>query len=96
MKRIETILRMHPFLQGISEHQYRILSDCAMQSHFGADELIFCEGDPANRFIVNGEPPYNAPFDVRGHVAAEWDEEIHSDIKRRLLTLLPERENNKQ
>ena len=53
-------------------------------------------GDPANRFIVNGEPPYNAPFDIRGHVAAEWDEEIHSDIKRRLLTLLPERENNKQ
>jgi pimeloyl-ACP methyl ester carboxylesterase len=47
-------------------------------------------GDPANRFIVNGEPPYNAPFDVRGHVAAEWDDEIHSDIKRRLLKLLPE------
>jgi pimeloyl-ACP methyl ester carboxylesterase len=46
--------------------------------------------DPANRFIVNGEPPYNAPFDVRGHVAAEWDEEIHSDIKRRLVKLLPQ------
>jgi pimeloyl-ACP methyl ester carboxylesterase len=53
-------------------------------------------GDPANRFIVDGEPPYNAPFDVRGHVAAEWDEEIHSDIKRRLLTLLPEQVNDKQ
>ncbi len=46
--------------------------------------------DPANRFIANGEPPYHAPFDVRGHVAAEWDEEIHSDIKRRLLQLLPQ------
>jgi hypothetical protein len=45
--------------------------------------------DPANRFIVNGQPPYNAPFDVRGHVAAEWDEEIHGAIKRRLLDLLP-------
>src|SRR5262245_20393448 len=49
-------------------------------------------GDPANRFIIDGEPPYNAPFDMRGHVAAEWDEEIHSDIKRRLLTLLPEKD----
>jgi pimeloyl-ACP methyl ester carboxylesterase len=49
--------------------------------------------DPANRFIVNGEPPYNAPFDIRGHVAAEWDEEIHSDIQRRLLALLPQPHN---
>src|SRR5262245_155070 len=48
----ESILRTHPFLQGMSEHQYRILSDCAMQSHFGADELIFCEGDPANGFYL--------------------------------------------
>jgi pimeloyl-ACP methyl ester carboxylesterase len=46
--------------------------------------------DPANRFIANGEPPYNAPFDIRGHVAAEWDEEIHADIQRRLVALLPE------
>ena len=45
--------------------------------------------DPANRFMVDGQPPYNAPFDIHGHVAAEWDEEIHADIKRRLLALLP-------
>jgi CRP-like cAMP-binding protein len=51
-KSIESILRTHPFLEGMSEHQFRILSDCAMQSHFGADELIFCEGDPANRFYL--------------------------------------------
>ena len=45
--------------------------------------------DPANHFMVNGQPPYNAPFHARGHIAAEWDEEIHRDIKRRLLRLLP-------
>ncbi len=50
--------------------------------------------DPANRFMVDGQPPYNAPFDIRGHVAAEWDEEIHSDIKRRLLELLPPRQDD--
>jgi pimeloyl-ACP methyl ester carboxylesterase len=53
-------------------------------------------GDPANRFIVNGEPPYNAPFDIRGHVAAEWDEEIHLDIRRRLMELLPVGEEDRR
>ncbi len=49
---IGEVIRAHPFLQGMSPHQYQILSDCAMQSHFGANELIFREGDPANRFYL--------------------------------------------
>jgi pimeloyl-ACP methyl ester carboxylesterase len=46
-------------------------------------------GDPANGFINDGEPAYDARLDMRAHVAAEWDENIHRDIKRRLLKLLP-------
>ena len=49
---IESAIRTHPFLEGMSPHQYRILSDCARQSHFGGDEVIFREGDPANRFYL--------------------------------------------
>jgi CRP/FNR family transcriptional regulator, cyclic AMP receptor protein len=49
---IERLIRAHPFLEGMSPHQYRILSDCAMQTHFGAGELIFREGEPANRFYL--------------------------------------------
>lgn len=52
---IERIILMHPFLEGMSPHQLRLLSDCAMQVHFSTDELIFREGDPANRFYLIGQ-----------------------------------------
>jgi CRP/FNR family cyclic AMP-dependent transcriptional regulator len=56
-KSLETCVKEHPFLAGMSPHQYRILSDCAMYRHFHAGEVIFSEGDPANRFylIENGK-----------------------------------------
>jgi len=46
----ESIVSTHPFLQGMSPHQLRLLSDHAMSATFRADEPIFREGDPANRF----------------------------------------------
>lgn len=45
-------------------------------------------GDPAQHFLIKGGPAYDAPFDVKAHVAAEWDETIHADIGRRLVGLL--------
>ncbi len=44
--------------------------------------------DPAWRSRDSGNPDYGAPFDVRAHTAAEWDEAIHADIRRRLLEVL--------
>jgi len=49
---IENIIKTHPFLEGMSPHQHRILSDCAIQARFVKDEVIFREGDPANRFYL--------------------------------------------
>jgi CRP/FNR family transcriptional regulator, cyclic AMP receptor protein len=49
---VEEVLAAHPFLKGMSQHQRRILSDCAMLSSFAPGELIFREGDPANRFYL--------------------------------------------
>jgi len=46
------IIAGHPFLKGLSPHQIRILSDCAMFTKFEPGELIFREGDPANRFYL--------------------------------------------
>jgi CRP/FNR family transcriptional regulator, cyclic AMP receptor protein len=46
------IVSAHPFLQGMSEHQLRILGDCAMQAHFNTNEMIFGEGEPADRFYL--------------------------------------------
>jgi CRP/FNR family transcriptional regulator, cyclic AMP receptor protein len=49
---IERVIRTHPFLEGLSPHQYRLLSDCAVETRFAARELIFREGDPANQFYL--------------------------------------------
>ena len=42
----------HPFMKGLSAEQITRLSACAMDSHFAAGEIIFLEGDPANRFYL--------------------------------------------
>ena len=49
---IEAAISRHPFLAGLSPHHLRLLSDCAMPARFTAGELIFKEGDPANRFYL--------------------------------------------
>ena len=53
---LDAIISGHPFLQGLNPHQMRILKDCALFTQFKASELIFREGDPANRFylIISG------------------------------------------
>jgi CRP/FNR family transcriptional regulator, cyclic AMP receptor protein len=49
---VESIIKEHPFLQGLSPHQQRLLADCAMHVRFKEGQLIFREGDPANRFYL--------------------------------------------
>jgi pimeloyl-ACP methyl ester carboxylesterase len=46
-------------------------------------------GDPAAGFMQNGRPAYDATFDFHAHIAAEWDERVHDEIRKRLLELLP-------
>ena len=45
-------------------------------------------GDPAEGYRARGGPAYDSAFNLPAHVAAEWDENIHNDIKIRLLDLL--------
>ena len=49
---IEDVIRAHPFLRGLAPEHVRILASCATRMHYGKDELIFREGDPANRFYL--------------------------------------------
>ena len=46
-------------------------------------------GDPTQGFLRQAGPPYDAVLNFKAHVSAEWDEEIHSLIRRRLLALVP-------
>ena len=49
---LEEDIAASPFLLGLSEHQLRLLSDCATRTHFVEDQIIFRQGDTANRFYL--------------------------------------------
>lgn len=65
---LDEIIATHPFLKGLNPHQTRILRDCAMITQFKAGELVFREGDPANRFylILQGKVALEAHTQDRG------------------------------
>lgn len=45
-------VKQHPFLRGLNHTQVTLLADCALTSHFKAGEVIFREGDLADRFLL--------------------------------------------
>lgn len=49
---ITTRVALHPFLAGMNRKDLALLSDCAMEVHFAPGQLIFREGDLANRFYL--------------------------------------------
>jgi CRP/FNR family cyclic AMP-dependent transcriptional regulator len=56
-EKLEKEVAAHPFLIGMGDRHVRLLADCAMRSHFHPGEVIFREGEVANRFylIVHGK-----------------------------------------
>ena len=49
---LEQAVAAHPFLIAISEHHLRLLADSASRTKFEPGELIFKEGETANRFYL--------------------------------------------
>jgi CRP/FNR family transcriptional regulator, cyclic AMP receptor protein len=47
-----TRVALHPFLVGMNRNQLALLTDCAMVVHFNPGQLIFREGELANRFYL--------------------------------------------
>jgi CRP-like cAMP-binding protein len=68
--KMAAILASHQFVKDLDPHQRRILADCAMEKTFEAGELIFREGDPANRFylILDGKVVLESYVQDRGRV----------------------------
>jgi CRP-like cAMP-binding protein len=46
------VLAEHPFLKGMNPRHLRLLGDFAMEVNFQPGQLIFREGEPANRFYL--------------------------------------------
>jgi CRP-like cAMP-binding protein len=51
-QQLEAAVAAHPFVLGLSEHHIRLLADCAMQTPFEPNHVIFREGETANRFYL--------------------------------------------
>ncbi len=45
-------------------------------------------GDPALGYVRNGKPAYASSFDPQAHIAAEWDQRIHAEIKADILRFI--------
>ena len=52
MKTLEAAISDHPFLKDLSPRHLQTLIDSAMPLEFEANQTIFREGDPANRFYL--------------------------------------------
>ena len=50
-----SLVAEHPFLAGMKPAHVNILSECAMETEFAEGQLIFREGDLANRFYLIAE-----------------------------------------
>jgi CRP/FNR family transcriptional regulator, cyclic AMP receptor protein len=47
-----TRVALHPFLAGMKHEQLALLTDCAIPVHFEKGQIIFQEGEMANRFYL--------------------------------------------
>jgi CRP-like cAMP-binding protein len=63
----------HPFLDGLREEHLEVLARCAMPVEFKTGEVLFREGDPANRFflIQEGRVVIEAGHSGRGVIPIE-------------------------
>ncbi len=49
---LEQLIASHAFFQEFSPQHISLLAEAAMIKHFHAGEVIFKQGDPANRFYI--------------------------------------------
>lgn len=49
---LEKAVASHPFLRGMNDAHLRNLVDCAMFTRFDAGQIVFREGEVANRFYL--------------------------------------------
>ncbi|HXI51507.1 MAG TPA: Crp/Fnr family transcriptional regulator [Candidatus Saccharimonadales bacterium] len=52
VKAVASVIAEHPFLRGLKPEHLGLLADSAMRMRYEAGDLVFREGDPANRFYL--------------------------------------------
>lgn len=67
---LSTRVALHPFLAGMNSEQLALLTDCATSVHFEKGQIVFREGEMANRFYLI----------ETGKVALESSERLDSPV----------------
>jgi CRP/FNR family cyclic AMP-dependent transcriptional regulator len=70
---MKTEMTPHPFLKGMSEQHLKILAAASMFAQFEPGEVIFREGEPANRFylIHTGEVELETTHEGNGLISIQ-------------------------
>jgi CRP/FNR family transcriptional regulator, cyclic AMP receptor protein len=50
--RLDADIAAHPFVREMSEHHIHLLADCATRTDFDAGQVIFRQGESADRFYL--------------------------------------------
>lgn len=48
----QSVIADHPFFQGMTREHLDVIAGCAAEAAFEADQILFREGEPANRFYL--------------------------------------------
>ncbi len=77
MENLEKILKEHPFLSELKERHIKLITGCASNVVFKADEFIFREGDEADKFYIirHGKVVIETYLPQRGPIAIQSREE---------------------
>jgi len=63
---LESVIKEHPFFEGLSEKHLEFITGCAKNERFEARQVIFREGDPANAFYFIREGLVNVELLIPG------------------------------
>jgi CRP-like cAMP-binding protein len=64
---LASLIAGHPFLKGLPSRHLQILADCAMLTEFAPKQLIFREGEVANRFYLIREGKVALETPIKDH-----------------------------
>ena len=52
IKDMESIIKDHPFFQGLAPEYIKLIAGCSSNARFNAGENIYRNGDPADWFYI--------------------------------------------